>query len=271
MKKILIVLMVITLSFIVLNCNPNIVDSGDSGDGGSDMLSLTINIIGNGSVTLNPPGGMYEPETEVTITAIPDSNNVFIGWQSPFVNSKENEIKVILNSSRTIDAIFYNANVNLYELTVDNPSGVYVEVSPDSIYYLDGVYLFEENEQLTLLATDTSCGTTFDSWGGDLSGSDNPATLTMDSDKYVSASVVPAFRLTLNYDEKFGIVGVNPSGISVGTCQYKYKQGTNVIITAQPNSGYSFVEWSGDLISTNNPESIIMNDDYLIDAIFSQD
>ncbi len=275
MRKTIILMGLVLLLSLSIYCTPTNNDSGDSGDsgdggdGGSDMVNLTINIIGNGTVEMNPPGGIYEPGTEITITANPDNNNVFIGWHSPFLIDTEPEQTFVLNTSRTIKAVFYDENVTLYELTIDTPAGVYVQITPDSIYYDGQSHLYEENTILSLLATDTSCGTTFDQWGGDLSGSDNPTTLTMDSDKYVSATVVPAFRLTLNYDDKKGSVTVDPSGIDVGTCQYKYAQGTTVTLTAVPNTGFSFVEWSGDLNSTDNPESVIMNDNFVIDVLFN--
>jgi hypothetical protein len=41
------------------------------------QYTLTANTSGNGSVTLNPPGGTYDSGTIVTLTANPDPENQF--------------------------------------------------------------------------------------------------------------------------------------------------------------------------------------------------
>ncbi len=52
---------------------------------------------------------------------------------------------------------------------------------------LPGTPTFEENEIVTLTAT-PDAGYSFDGWSGDLSGTSNPVTITMDADKTVTAS-----------------------------------------------------------------------------------
>jgi len=50
---------------------------------------------------------------------------------------------------------------------------------------------------------------------------------------------------------------------------YTYDVGTDVSITAVPNSGYEFSGWSGDASGTTNPITITMNSDKSIEANFS--
>jgi uncharacterized repeat protein (TIGR02543 family) len=52
---------------------------------------------------------------------------------------------------------------------------------------------------------------------------------------------------------------------------HTYDEGTEVTITATPNSGYIFVGWSGDVTSTTNPITITMDSDKSITANFTQE
>ena len=67
-------------------------------------------------------------------------------------------------------------------LTINTTDGGSVQVNPDQPYYRD-------NPDVTLTAT-AAPNYTFDSWGGDLISSNNPGTITMDSDKTVTANFV---------------------------------------------------------------------------------
>ncbi|MBE0433431.1 NF038122 family metalloprotease, partial [candidate division WOR-3 bacterium] len=66
------------------------------------------------------------------------------------------------------------------------------------------------------------------------------------------------------------MLGVWGSGGSVvaNPALPSYPPDTSVEITAVPDAGWEFVEWGGDLISSNNPDTIIMNSDKSISASF---
>ena len=69
---------------------------------------------------------------------------------------------------------------------------------------------------------------------------------------------------TLNVTAINGSVTKNPSK---GT----YSLGDSVILTAVPNSGFTFTGWSGDLSGGTNPVTIVMNGDKSINASFDFD
>ncbi|MBI3734038.1 MAG: lamin tail domain-containing protein [Chloroflexi bacterium] len=48
-----------------------------------------------------------------------------------------------------------------------------------------------------------------------------------------------------------------------------YTDGTTVILTANPNTGYNFTDWSGDVISTTNPLTVTVTSDKAIVANFA--
>jgi len=61
-----------------------------------------------------------------------------------------------------------------------------------------------------------------------------------------------------------GVVYLNPAG---GV----YTAGTQVELSAEANIGYKFSDWSGDLVSTQNPVSLIMDSNKVIVANFVED
>jgi hypothetical protein len=48
-----------------------------------------------------------------------------------------------------------------------------------------------------------------------------------------------------------------------------YTPGTKVKLTAIPNTNHSFAGWSGDIVSTENPLTVVMNGDKYINAVFN--
>ncbi|UCH92529.1 MAG: hypothetical protein JSV88_19845 [Candidatus Aminicenantes bacterium] len=98
-------------------------------------------------------------------------------------------------------------------------------------------------------------GWQFDFWSGDLTGSENPATITMNSRKNVTAAFTelpPSYYTLTVSSEGQGTVTLDPGG---GT----YTPGTEVRLTATPAAGWEFYRWYGDLSGSQNPTHIIMN------------
>jgi len=73
-----------------------------------DQYGLTVSIKGEGSVILDPAGGIYEPGTEVTLSALPGNGEgavVFSGWDGD-INGTQNPKAIIMDDSKTIMATF---------------------------------------------------------------------------------------------------------------------------------------------------------------------
>jgi hypothetical protein len=69
------------------------------------QYTLTVNVVGNGSVALNPAGGTYEAGTVVTLTATPDSGWLFSNWSGDLSGST-NPTTITMNSNKTVTATF---------------------------------------------------------------------------------------------------------------------------------------------------------------------
>jgi hypothetical protein len=171
-----------------------------------------------------------------------------------------------MNSNKIVTANFVQQSVSEYTLSVSvSPSGSgVVSINPFKSKYTAG-------EQVTLTAQANN-GYVFSSWSGDLSGTTNPATITMNSNKIVTANFVQSggggsttYTLTVTVSPtSAGVVYLNPAG---GV----YTAGTQVELSAEANIGYKFSDWSGDLVSTQNPVSLIMDSNKVIVANFVED
>jgi len=111
---------------------------------------------------------------------------------------------------------------------------------------------------------------TFTGWSGDLNGTPNPASLTMDSPKAVAATfALKTHTLTVNYaGDGSGLVAAGCVGTLVPP-GLRYAYGTVVTLTAVPSATAFFAGWSGDLSGTANPITITMDRDKTVTATFT--
>ncbi len=152
------------------------------------------------------------------------------------------------------------AHQQWFSLTVtkNNDSWGTVDVQPNQSQYLGG-------SVVTLTAT-PAAGYAFSHWSGDASGSANPTTVTMNSNKNVTANFTELrYSLSLSSNPPAGGTtnAVPPPG---GDGKYGY--GTVVTLTANAGTDYGFSNWSGDASGSSNPVQITMNSDKSVTANF---
>ena len=212
---------------------------------------LTVNTVGSGSVTLNPPGGVYDASTVVTLTANPASGFQFSNWSGDLTGSA-NPTTSTMDAAKSVTATFVAIQ---YALTVNTVGSGSVSLNPPG-----GVY---DSGTVVTLTANPSSGFQFTNWSGDLTGSANPATITMDAAKSVTATFVAIqYALTVSTVGS-GSVSLNPPG---GV----YDAGTVVTLTANPASGFQFNAWSGDLIGSSNPATITVDANKNVTATFAE-
>ena len=223
------------------------------------QYSLTIDSTAGGSVTTPGEGTFIRNSgTVVSLVADPLSGYQFDEWTGD-VGTVDNvnaaSTTITMNDNYLIMAVFEETGVTYYNLTTSvSPSGG-GSVSPAGGTYAAG-------SQVTLTATPTS-GYGFSNWGGDASGSQNPITITMNSNKSITANFTTVwYTLT---------TGVSPSGSgSVSPAGGTYAAGSQVTLTATPASGYNFSNWGGDASGSQNPITITMNSNKSITAYFEE-
>jgi uncharacterized repeat protein (TIGR02543 family) len=159
------------------------------------------------------------------------------------------------------DASTYNHSfvcipVKQYAITVNTVGSGSVVKNPEQTTYLYGVPV-----ELTATADP---GWSFSHWTGDLTGSTNPESIIMTEDKTVTAHfTLDEYTLTANTVGN-GVVVKDPD-------QATYVYNISVQLNANPDTGWSFSHWTGDLTGSTNPESIIMTEDKTVTAHFTPD
>jgi len=214
--------------------------------------TLTVNVIGSGSVVSEPIQSTYHYGDVVTLTAIADPGWTFYEWSGDLSGSKITEAITMYGNS-TVTATFAQGAYTLTVNTIGNGSVVSDPVQ--STYHYGDV--------VTLTAT-ADPGWTFTGWSGALSGTDNPDTITMDSSKTVVA--------TFTQDEYTLTVNINPiDGGSVVSepVQSTYHYSDVVTLTANAAPDWTFTGWSGALSGTDNPDTITMDSSKVVTATFT--
>jgi uncharacterized repeat protein (TIGR02543 family) len=143
-------------------------------------------------------------------------------------------------------------SVTTYSLNLVTTGYGSVTINPLQAAYAPGT-------QVTLTANPATAYL-FTGWSGNLTGTTNPVTITMDSNKTITANfTVKTYTLTINAVN--GTVTKTPS-------QTTYAYYTQVTLTATPNTGYTFANWSGSISSTSNPAYITMDSNKTVTANF---
>ena len=122
---------------------------------------------------------------------------------------------------------------------------------------------YDEGTEVQVQATSNE-NWVFDGWEGAQTGSQNPVTITMDSDKEISARFVKKeYPLTINYQ---GEGTVTETVVQTKSTDYEY--GTLVELEAFSGTGHNFGSWTGDLESIENPVQVMIDGPKKITAVF---
>lgn len=213
---------------------------------------LSTNVVGIGSIGLNPPGGVYDVGEVVVATASPAAGWRFDHWEGD-VTGTENSVPVAMNGNKSITAVFLETSgIRLTTevqgqgtLTLDPPGGAY-----------------DEGTIVTIVAVPNP-GYEFARWEGDIAGAQNPGLVTMTQDRHVRAVFTPfPDRHVTTQVIGQGSVNLLPPG---GT----YPHNTLVNVGASAAPGWTFDHWEGALSGSDNPKLLRLNADKNVVAVFT--
>ena len=211
--------------------------------------NLTLSISGStgGSVTGE---GTYYQGSSASVSATPDTGYSFAGWTGDGVTDPtQTSTTVDMSQDRTISASF---TINSYDLSILAGTGGSVSGSGS----------FQYGSSPTISATPDT-GYSFAGWTGD--GVTDPTqtstTVDMSQDRTISAS------FTINSYDLSILAGTGGSVTGSGSFQY----GSSPTISATPDTGYSFVGWTGDGVidPTQTSTTVDMSQDRTISASFT--
>ena len=144
-----------------------------------------------------------------------------------------------------------STTVEKFDLAVSASEGGSVDTSGGS---------FNSNTSVTIKAT-PAVGYEFTGWSGNVTGSTNPLTLTVNGNK----------NITANFAEiKLQLSVTASEGGNVNITEGKYDKQATVSLVANPTDGYAFTGWTGGVKSADNPLSLVMDEAKTIIANFEQ-
>ncbi|MGF1670791.1 MAG: hypothetical protein ACFCU6_10095 [Balneolaceae bacterium] len=167
---------------------------------------------------------------------------------------------VIVFACDTHEASFEDSINPLFTLTTNVIPEEGGTISPSAGNFTEGVDIQIE--------ASPSDGFVFDRWEGDLTGSNNPDTIIVDDEKFITAifkeeTLGEGFSLAVN-TEGAGSVEKDPDKAS-------YLEREEVILRAVAETGWTFKQWKGDLSGSSTPETITVDGDKSVTAVFEQD
>jgi hypothetical protein len=215
--------------------------------GSAYALTVSAN---NGDVEIHSLGAAQNNLAAMQLAALPDPGYLFTGWSGNLSGAK-NPDTLVMNASKSVTANFVKAGPFTVTVTLAG-SGTVALDPPGGVYY--------GGTAVTLTAT-ANPGFKFMGWSGGLTGSTNPAQLTITANKNITATFKAIYTLAVTTTGS-GTVALNPPGST-------HEVGAVVTLAASPAPGHQFVEWSGDLIGSANPASITMNANKQVTATFA--
>jgi len=213
----------------------------------AQVYTLTVEVLGNGSVSLNPLGGSYLSNTVVTLAASSMPGWAFDGWNGDVADTNMT-VNTTMNRNKQVTARY----VPVYSLSLSTAGGGTFTVDPST-----GPY--PSNSIVTVTAIPAN-GWSFLHWLGDASGTNLTATVSLTSDKCIRG----LFGTTLDAT----VAGSGTVQISPPVRLHSYGQA--VRLTAIPSAGSYFALWGNAASGTNNPSSFtVTNANPVVAALFA--
>lgn len=143
-------------------------------------FSLTTIPVPEEGGEIEPSGGEYVRDTSFDVEAIPNEGWRFVEWRGDFTGTN-NPFNLTMNGNKTLEAHFEPEEFTLDTTTV-GMGEILLDVLSGS--EIDGGYVFDSVVEVTAVP---DAGWEFVEWQGDLSGSANPITITIDGNKSITA------------------------------------------------------------------------------------
>jgi hypothetical protein len=209
------------------------------------QFGLTITSTLGGSVT-EPGQGMsvYNAGEAVALVAQPDEHWHFVEWTGDVdtvANVTAAQTTITMYDSYSISANF-EIDEGWCSLTTSGTEGGSV-IEPG-----EGTFLYPAGANVTIVAqADAGSHYHFVGWTGDVGGIADPQAASTNITMYDSYSITANFELDAGW---YSLAVATTSGGSVtepGQGTFVYQGGSIVDLIAQPDEGYEFVKWTGDV------------------------
>ena len=208
-------------------------------------LTTSVNPLEGG--TLTPTTSQFEEGETVVLNATPSTEYTFFAWSG--VSGSSASTSIVMDSDKAVTAVFtkkrYALNISIEGEGEVNEKIIKAGVSTD---YNSGTIIE--------LSASPAIEWIFVEWKGDFSGVENPTQISIDKSKNITAVFEKKqYPLSIVIE---GNGSVEEKIIKPGLAN-DYNSGTIIQLNAVPENGWSFLKWSGDLLSSKNPIEITVD------------
>ena len=208
-------------------------------------LATSVNPLEGG--TLTPTTTQFEEGETVVLNATPSTEYTFFAWSG--VSGSSTSTSIVMDSDKAVTAVFtkkrYALNILIEGEGEVNEKIIKAGVSTD---YNSGTIIE--------LSASPASEWVFVEWKGDFSSVENPTQISIDKPKNITA-VFEKKQYPLSIEIE-GNGSVEEKIIKPGLAN-DYNSGTIIQLNAVPENGWSFLKWSGDLLSSKNPIEITVD------------
>ena len=220
------------------------------------LYTLTTSTNPTEGGTLLPSSAQFEEGETVVLSATPSEEYAFFSWSG--VSGTNNTTSIVMDSDKSVVALFVKKQYSL-KVSIEGEGQVTEKIIKA------GISTDYNSGTIVELSANPTSEWVFIEWKGDLSGTKNPAQITINEPKNITA-VFEKKQYPLNIEIE-GEGSVEETIIKAGTPN-SYNSGTVVSLKAVPENGWSFLKWSGDVLSFENPIEITVDTSKNIKAEF---
>jgi uncharacterized repeat protein (TIGR02543 family) len=234
---------------------------------GQHCLSITANdsgIILVDGVEYRPPFSVAcDDGATVTLEARPREGHVFVCWSGD-ITGDENPTAILVDSEKAITVQFASTPCELSLSVAGDGLGT---VLVDGVEHpLPSSVPCDAGAAVTLEAAPEE-GYVFARWSGDLTDTDNPASITVDDDAQVTAHFdIASCSISVNARGE-GAVALDGTTLELPWTGDRL-WGTTLTLEAVPAPNGAFHGWSGDIAGVENPVTLQLDGDKHIWADF---
>lgn len=232
--------------------------------------SLTVTVVGQGTARSSPAGIVcpgdctesYPNGITVTLTAAPDPDWLFAGWEGACVGT--GSCRLTMDEQRAVIARFAQQT---FPVAVSVTGQGSVASAPAGIDCPGACEAsFGAGATVTLTA-DPAPGWEFEAWGDACAGADD-CIVTVDGPLAVAATFRPATVTLTVALTGTGTVGSTPPGIACpGECALSLTTGSTIELAATPGADWEFAGWRGPCSGTGSC-SLTLTEDVEVTAAF---
>ncbi len=201
---------------------------------GTQQYYLTTAASPSGGGTIGPPSGWYNSGAQISVAAAPAAGYTFTGFSGNLAGTALPQI-LVMNGNKSVTANFTATPSGQYSLTTSVNTAGRGTITP-------GSGSFSSGQQVQVTAS-VAPGYTFAGFTGDLTGTVNPRTVVMDSNKSVAAGFVPSGALVVS-------CLATPAPASVG-------QTVTYVATVSGGSTPYTYSWSGAVAGSSSSASFV--------------